>query len=261
MKQPTTTERRGPRRRYQASNAQRARSWLRQHWLGSGLTLAVMVALAALVANRTSPSAAPSTSPASTVTTGVGGSGAYTPPTSLALTPADGASALGSPTAKVTVINYSDFMCPYCTQFATTMEHQLIKDYVDTGKVRYVVRMVGFLTPASQTSLEAAYCAEDQGKFWPYHDRLFTERSHASQGIYTPDRLKAYAAELGLNMQQFNTCLDTHQHAADAQAATNAALNLGINGTPTIFVNGQPLVGGMPYASYQQAINADLAQG
>lgn len=261
MKQPTTTGRRVTRRRYQASNAQRARIWLRRHWLGSGLTLAVMVALAALIASRTSAPGSTTTSSTAPTSAGAAKAGAYAPPASLTLTAADAESSQGSSTAKVTVINYSDFMCPYCTQFATSMEHQLIKEYVDTGKVRYVVRMVGFLTPASQTALEAAYCAEDQGKFWPYHDLLFTQRSQASQGIYTPDRLKAYAAQLGLHTQQFNTCLDTHQHSADAQAATNAAVNLGVNGTPTIFVNGQPLVGGMPYSSYQQVINTDLAQG
>ncbi len=250
------TRRRNVRRRAPASKLDRARFWVRRHWLGTGLTVAVVAALGILLASHT-PGGSGANATASH--TGTTGATTYAPPASLTLSKADEGSSMGVSTAPVTVINYSDFMCPYCTQFVNTVQTQFIKDYVTTGKVRYVARMVAFLTPASQTAAEAAYCAEDQGKFWPYHDLLYAQRGLTADGVFTPDRLKEYASQLGLNTGQFNSCLDNHKHAADVQAATNAAVGLGVNGTPTIYVNGQPLVGGMPYDSYRQAIDAALA--
>lgn len=160
----------------------------------------------------------------------------------------------------MTIVNYSDFMCPYCTILANQIEPQLIRDYVDTGKARYIVREGAFLTPASQDAAEAAACAEDQGKFWPYHNLLYAIRAKATQGIYTTSKLKGYAAQLGLNTAQFNACLDSHAHASEVQQLTQMALSGGVSGTPTLFINGQPLVGGQPYEAYSQAIDAALAK-
>lgn len=157
-------------------------------------------------------------------------------------------------------MNYSDFMCPYCTILANQIEPQLIRDYVDTGKVRYIVREGSFLTPASQDAAEAAACAEDQGKFWPYHNLLYAIRAKATQGIYATSKLKDYAAQLGLNTALFNACLDSHVHASAVHQLTQTALSGGVSGTPTMFINGQPLVGGQPYSAYSQAIDAALAQ-
>jgi protein-disulfide isomerase len=228
-----------------------ARRWLSRHWLEVALASGVVVILAMVITGR-APWDAGANAGAANARPAAG--------TGLSATAADAGNSLGSPTAPVTIINYSDFMCPYCTVLANQIEPQLIRDYVNTGKVRYIVREGAFLTPDSQVAAEAADCAEDQGAFWPYHNLLYAQRAQASSGIYTTDKLKGYAAQLGLNMPRFSACLDSQVHAGDVQRVTDGATALSVNGTPTVFINGRPLVGGQPYSAYQQAIDAALGQ-
>ncbi len=166
---------------------------------------------------------------------------------------------LGNANAPVTVIEFSDFQCPFCTRWHTDSWAQLKSEYVDTGKVRFVYRdfPLSFHLQA-QKAAEAAECADDQGKFWPYHDLLFENSNGDGTGLQIAD-LKKYAADLGLNAATFNSCLDSGKYASEVSKDLSDGAAGGVGGTPTFFVNGNAVVGAVPYGTLKAAIDAALS--
>ena len=123
--------------------------------------------------------------------------------------------AMGDPDALVKIVEFSDFLCPYCRQFFLQTEQPLIEDYVATGKVYFVYRTLGdWLGPESQASAEAAYCASGQGKFWEYHDLLLANQG---SGSFSRDRLRAFAQALALDEEDFNACLSSARYRDQVQ--------------------------------------------
>jgi protein-disulfide isomerase len=176
--------------------------------------------------------------------------------------PAEGRT-LGDPNAPVTVVEYGDYQCPGCGQFAREMEPRLVEEYIATGLVRFEFRDYAFLDQRadgdeSQNAAAAAFCAADQGAFWPYHATLYANQHGENQGAFTRDRLRDMAAALGLNTDQFATCLDDGTHAADVEASNQSAQELGLGGTPSFVVNGQ-VIDYSGYDSIAEAIDAALA--
>lgn len=167
---------------------------------------------------------------------------------------------LGDAQAKVTVVEFADFQCPFCSKFFTDVEPTIIKDYVNTGKVRFIFRNFAFLGPDSSTAGEAAYCAGDQGKFWQYHDYLYGHQGAENSGAFSAANLEGFAKTMGLNTDQFNQCLSSQKYAARVAADTAAGKAASVNGTPTVFVNGTPLVGALPLDQFKQAIDAALSK-
>jgi protein-disulfide isomerase len=165
---------------------------------------------------------------------------------------------LGAANAPVVVMEYADFQCPYCRQFATGPEVQLKRDYVDTGQVRFVFRHLAFIGQESIWAAEAAECAGDQGRFWEYHDKLFVEQRGENQGAFSRDNLKRFAADLGLDTGQFNQCLDSGQYQSRVQQEGTDAQRLGVTNTPTLAVNGQVVKDGSSYSILKAAIEAAL---
>ncbi len=167
---------------------------------------------------------------------------------------------LGNKDAKVTIIEFSDFQCPFCGRFYTQTELQLKKDYVDTGKVLFVYRdfPLSSIHPNAQKAAEASECADEQGKFWEYHDLLFTKQDPwaDTDGITA---FKQYAKDLGLNTGQFNSCLDTGKYASEVDKDFQDGSNAGVSGTPSFFINGQQVVGAQPYSVFKQMIDSELA--
>lgn len=169
--------------------------------------------------------------------------------------------AKGNKSAKVTVIEFADFRCPFCEKFFTDTEGQIFKDYVDTGKIQFYFRQYAFLGPASIVAADAAECANDQGKFWEFHDYLYKNQPPESDtSMYTTDTLTKAAVSLGMDGNTFSSCLSNKtddskqaQDLADGQKA-------GVNGTPTTFINGTPIIGAQPYANIKAAIDAELAK-
>ncbi len=159
---------------------------------------------------------------------------------------------LGNKDALVTIIEFSDFECPYCRRVQPTLK-RLMKEY--EGQVRLVFRdfPLSFHKNA-QKAAEAAQCAGDQDKFWPYHDKLFEQTALA------PKDLKKYASELELDMDKFNACLDGDKYAQEVKADMQDGQNAGVNSTPSFFVNGQPLNGAVPYERFQELVEAAIAQ-
>ncbi len=140
---------------------------------------------------------------------------------------------LGNKDAKVAIVEFTDFQCPFCGQLFRDTFPSIKKDYVDTGKIQYIVHDFPLfqIHPYAEKSAEAAHCAEEQGKFWEYHDKLFT-----NQTALTIDDLKKYAADLGLNTSTFNSCLDGGKYTARVSSDQKEGEKYGVRGTPASFV-------------------------
>ncbi len=166
---------------------------------------------------------------------------------------------IGSSDAKVTIIEFSDYECPFCSRFYEQTELLLRREYIDTGKVRLAYKdyPLSSLHPTAQKAAEAARCAGEQGKYWEMHDLLFVKQSEwAPLGV---TKLKDYAPTLGLDLQTFSSCIDSGKYTSAVQKDFSEGSSLGVSGTPTFFVNGIGLVGAQPYAVFQQVIEQELA--
>jgi len=177
----------------------------------------------------------------------------------------------GPEDAPVTIIEFSEFLCPYCQKFAQETLPQIKQTY--EGKVRYVYRdFIIHGEPAMKIS-EAAECADDQEKFWEYHDNLWEQydtlvahyQTVSEQGETGMDALastlKGYASDLGLDTATFDDCLDTGKHTAEVQKDSQDAGSYGVGGTPGFFINGQLVSGAQPFNIFQQVIDAALEGG
>lgn len=177
---------------------------------------------------------------------------------------ADDDPTLGEDDAPVTVIEFTDYQCPFCGRHFTDTYGQIKKNYVDTGKVKYVVRDFPLsFHPHAQKTAEATECADDQGKFWQMHDKIFETQATWSNSADVVPTLKQYAADLKLNTSTFNTCLDNGTHAAEVAKDMADGSSAGISGTPGFWIlgpNGETknISGAYPYATFQAAIDAML---
>jgi protein-disulfide isomerase len=165
----------------------------------------------------------------------------------------------GDQNAPVTLIEFSDFQCPYCGKFATETAQQIYDQYVKTGKLRFGYIHFTFLGEESQWAAEASECANDQNAFWQYHDYLFSHQSGENLGAFSKDNLKKFAVTLNLNADEFNQCLDSGKYTDLVKSQTSMAQNLGVSSTPTMVINGKVLLGAQPFATFQQVIDSDLS--
>jgi len=162
----------------------------------------------------------------------------------------------GPADAPVVMVEFADFQCGYCRLFWRETLPKIEDQYIRTGKVRFIYRHMALLGEASVLAAQAAVCAHDQGKFWQYHDTLFSQGSPLA---FTSARLKRYAAELRLDEKTFAACLDSGRHAERVEAETILGHALGANGTPAFLLNGQLVIGTYPFEVFQQGLNALLA--
>lgn len=187
------------------------------------------------------------------------------PTTNTPAGPADGA-VLGKESAPITVIEFTDFQCPFCARHYTQTFDQIKKNYIDTGKVKYVIRHfpLGFHPNAAKAS-EAAACADDQGKFWEVHAALFKYQEAWSPlpAASAEETFKKYAAEAGVNAAKFNQCFDGGEKSAMVAKDTADGSASGIDGTPGFWILGpnnqnQQVKGAFPYATFQTAFDGML---
>lgn len=173
---------------------------------------------------------------------------------------------IGNADAPVTVIEYADFQCPFCANFALSLEPKIIETYVATGQVRFEFQPMPILsskalddpTNESVRSAEAAMCAADQDKFWDFYHLLYTKQTGENVGDFTDANLNAYAKEAGLDTTAFSTCLTNRTHLQDVQNSLNQGQTAGVSGTPTFFVNGTKVLGS---GGLEQAIKDALNAG
>jgi protein-disulfide isomerase len=166
---------------------------------------------------------------------------------------------MGNPNAPVHVIEYSDFQCPYCRKFWSETEPQLIKEYVNTGKVYFEYHSEGaFLGEESGWAAEGAYCAGDQNKFWEYHDTLFTNQTGENVGDFSKVKLISYAKALGLNMDDFESCINGEKQKLTVASDEAKAKANGVRAVPTFFINGVKIEGAQPFSVFKDEIEKSL---
>jgi protein-disulfide isomerase len=188
---------------------------------------------------------------------------AANPAAAMTLGPRD--AILGNASAAVTLIEYGDYQCPYCVQFFSETQPQIVQNYVNTGKVRVVFRDFAFLGAESTAAANAAQCAEDQGKLWAYHDALYSAKladdnngGSEDDGFYTNVEFLKLAQQVGLNIPTFTSCINNNTDANMVAQEKGAAANAGINSTPSFIVNGTTISGAQPYSVFQAALDAAL---
>lgn len=159
----------------------------------------------------------------------------------------------GPEDAEITIIEFSDFQCPYCESYATQTYPQLAAAY--EGRIRFVHKdfPLTSIHPQAFPAALAARCAKEQGEFWEYHDLLFSQQRELSDESYI-----AYAGDLGLDVDEFTTCYEEERYAEEVQASLDNAIQLGVSSTPTFFVNGYAVIGAQPFSTFEQAIQYAL---
>jgi protein-disulfide isomerase len=168
--------------------------------------------------------------------------------------PVDDDPALGPDNAPITIIEFSDYQCPFCRQWHEDSFSKIKETFGD--QVRFVYRdfPLDSLHPQAEPAAEAANCAREQDKFWEYHDKLFSGEYELGETAYSQ-----IAKDLKLDVAAFEKCLKEGKYKAEVQADYQYAANLGIRSTPTFFINGIPLVGAQPFEVFQEVITKELA--
>jgi len=173
---------------------------------------------------------------------------------------------LGPADAPVTIIEFSDFQCPFCKRFRDQTLDQILNSY--EGKVRFVYRdfPISSIHEWAQKAAEAGECADEQSKFWEYNDLIFANQTALNQQLEAEGlkglvgTFKIYAGQIGLDAAAFNDCLDSGQFAQEVQKDYNDGVAAGVTGTPAFYINGQELIGAQPLAAFQAAIDSALQQ-
>mgnify|MGYP001618779336 FL=1 len=174
---------------------------------------------------------------------------------------ADDDAVLGDPNAPITMIEFSDYQCPYCQRFYSTILPEIKKNYIDTGKVKFVYR--DFPISSHLNALPAALsaeCAGEQNNYCGMHDNIF---DNFASWVSLPDVapvFKQYAKEIGLDTVAFNSCLDKKELQDEVNGDLQDAIKYGVTATPTFFVNGQKVVGAQPFTVFQGIFDKILSE-
>ena len=172
-----------------------------------------------------------------------------------------GSPILGSPTAPITIIEFGDYQCSQCYKWYHNTKPAIFENYIDTGKANLIFVDLAILGRDSPKAAAATYCAEEQGAYWEFHDLLYTsQESQIDNGWASPERLKAFAFSLGLDMDLFDNCLDSGKFLKRVQFNTNEAKKQGATGTPTFIIvssDGQQKIGGaQPFSVFKNVIDS-----
>jgi protein-disulfide isomerase len=172
-----------------------------------------------------------------------------------------GSAILGDPSAPLTIIEFGDYQCHQCYNWFHNTKPAIFQDYIETGKANFVFVDLAFLGRDSPKAAQASYCAEDQGMYWEYHDMLYISQEPKIDGGWAnSERLKAFAFSLGLDMELFESCLDSGKYSKRVQYNSQQARDHGVRGTPGFFIVGpdgqQQLGGAQPYSVFKQVLDA-----
>lgn len=247
----------------------------KDHFLPVSIVIAaVIIGGSVLFATLYKPGAAPQTA-----LIGGAASSTATAPAAPALPPLTSRDViLGNANAPVTVVEYGDYQCPFCTRYYENIQPLIVQNYVNTGKVKFVFRDFPFLDQSEISSSSigeshaagvAAECAKDQNQFWAYHNALYAAKAAdeakgggENDGSFNRARFLQIASQLKMDTTAFAACLDSGKYNATVAGDYTAAANAGVNSTPTTFVNGKEVVDAQGYSvgadaqSILQAINA-----
>lgn len=167
---------------------------------------------------------------------------------------------MGNADAPVVVVEYGDYQCPACGRFASTVKPKIVEEFVNSGQVRFVFRSFQFIGEESQWAAEAAECANEQGKYWEYYEKLYSSQAGENAGAFRKENLEGFAAALGLQTEQFNQCLASGKYTKKVEAETLEAQKLGLRSTPSLLVNGELVDGGGQYEILSAKIRQALSK-
>jgi protein-disulfide isomerase len=174
------------------------------------------------------------------------------------------APALGNDNARVTIVEFGDYQCTWCYRWHESTKDMLVADYVDTGKVRFMFKdfpINDLSDRASSLAAEASYCAADQGKYWEYHDEVYSNWEGENTGWVSRASLERFAEDAGVSdMDEFSECLDSGMYESTVRANYNLARSVGLDATPSfiVLVDGetpQLMRGAHPYSTFERVIN------
>lgn len=173
--------------------------------------------------------------------------------------------ALGDKSAPLTLFVYGDFQCSYCVKFFKETEPLIRQNYVETGKVKIVHKDLSFLGQASVDAANAVKCAKDQSKYWQYHDALYLAREAeliaGTSGAFSRANLEKIASDIEMDTEKFMNCFDAKKYSSEVlEDADEAARVMTQVSTPTVFVGTAMIQGAYPYADFESAIEAALAE-
>ena len=172
-----------------------------------------------------------------------------------------GSPILGNPLAPITIVEFGDYQCHQCYNWFHNTKPMIMRDYIETGKANLVFVDFAFLGKDSPKASQATYCADDQGKYWEYHNSLYTsQESKIDSGWVNSERLKAFAFNLDLDMELFNECLDSEKYSKRIQYNSQQARDNGVRGTPGFFIVGpddqKQIAGAQPFSVFQRIMDS-----
>ena len=172
-----------------------------------------------------------------------------------------GSPILGNPDAQITIVEFGDYQCEMCYRWFHQTKPTIVQNYIDTGKANLVFVDLAFLGRDSPKAAQATYCAEDQGQYWQFHDLLYNSQEHVDNGWANYERLKAFAFSLGLDMELFESCLDSGKYSKRVSYNLDEARKQGATATPTFFIidsegNKQKISGAQPFSTFKKVIDS-----
>lgn len=167
---------------------------------------------------------------------------------------------LGDDDAPVTMVEYSDFQCPYCGQFAREVEPQLVEEYVEDGTLKIEWRDFPYLGQESVNAALAARAAQEQGKFWDFHEVLYDNQEGQNNGAFSDDNLMRLAEEAGVDTTELEESLISSKHQQAVADDFEEGQQRGVTGTPTFVINGETIVGAQPKEEFERAIEEAAAE-
>ncbi|MGY5144109.1 MAG: DsbA family protein [Candidatus Nitrosopumilus sp. bin_32a] len=178
---------------------------------------------------------------------------------------ANGSPILGNPAAAVTLIEFGDYQCHFCNVFFHSTEDDILKKYVETGKVKMIFKDYNIIGPDSINASHGAHCANDQGLFWEYHDILYSNWTGENNGWASSENLGRFAQEIGLDMDVWSDCMLNGKHSQTILASNQDAKSLELTGTPAFFVIGPDgktsrLFGAQPLETFEKVLDAELGK-
>lgn len=175
----------------------------------------------------------------------------------------NGSPLLGNPNAPVLLVEFGDYQCHFCNVHFHNTEHKLMENFIQTGKVKMIFKDFVIIGPDSVNAAHGAHCADDQGKFWEYHDILYNNWTGENNGWASSDNLLRFAEEIDLDIDEWSDCMVEARHSQMIKDSSDDARELGITGTPAFFVIGPDnkitkISGAQPYDYFEQIFNSEL---
>ena len=175
----------------------------------------------------------------------------------------NGSPILGDPNAPITLVEFGDYQCHYCNVFFQSIEKDIVKNYVDTGKVKIIFKDYNIIGEDSVKASQGAHCANDQGLFWEYHDILYSNWTGENNGWASSENLAIFAQQIGLNMDKWSECMNKGSHSQIILKSNDDARTLELTGTPAFFIINSEgevskLFGAQPFEVFKKIFDEQL---